>query len=340
MSAFRASSPGIAIITVSKAARALLPLALLGACAGAAPLASPGAQRQSLLALQAADLRVATIAYRLAAAGEPICPIKTRLTGLTIHDAAQYAPALRPAARRLLGAVDRVGVLAVAAGSPAARAGVMAGDVIVSVDGRPLSPSPETATASYAGVAAAYAMLERASSARLVSLEIERAGIGLALPIAPVTGCASQVQLRTSPEIEAKADGRIVSVTTALLDYVANDDELALAIGHEMAHNALGHRAMLEGQGLRRGTSGSYGRGNAQVLAVERAADRLGYYLMARAGFDPGVAASFWERLHVGPARSRRPPETHPDANARIDEAKRIAIEIADKRAAGNALTP
>lgn len=308
---------------------------------GTPPPASGIEQRQSLVALQSADLRVATIAYRLAAAGEPICPIKARLTGLTLHEAAQYSPALRDAARRVIGAGDRVGVLAVAPGSPAARAGVVAGDLIVSIDGVSLPFSPSVSTASYAGVAAAYAALERASAASLVSLEIERAGIGLRLTVAPVTGCASQVQLRTSPEIEAKADGRNLSVTTALLDYVSSDNELALAIAHEMAHNALGHRALLAAQGVRRGIFGSYGRNSsARLLEAERAADRLGYYLMARGGFDPAVAPLFWERLYQGPANSRHAPGTHPDARARIAEARIIANEIAAKRAGALALTP
>lgn len=277
-------------------------------------------------------------------AGEQICPRKTRLTGLTLHDANQYAPGLRQAARDVLKVGDRVTVLAVVPGSPAAQAGIAAGDVVLSIDGVPLAAARPAPTASHAGVAAAEAMLERASQGRTVPLEIERSDIGpgvsFYLQPAPVTACASQVQLRTSPEIEAKADGRLLSVTTALLDYVRNDDELALAVAHEMAHNALGHRAMLESMGVRRGLSGSYGRNNARVLAVERAADRFGYYLMARAGFDPGVAASFWERLHLGPARSRRSPETHPDASARITEARRTVLEIANKRAAGKSLTP
>lgn len=231
-------------------------------------------------------------------------------------------------------------MLAIGAGSPAARAGVMAGDLIVAINGVALSPTPSGTSASYAGVAAAYASLERASAARIMSLEIERTGIGLGLPIAPSTGCASQVQLRTSPMIEAKANGRNVTVTTALLGYVANDDELALAIAHEMAHNALGHRASLDAAGVRRGILGSYGDNAVKVLETERAADRLAYYLMARAGFDLGVVPGFWSRLYAGPAGGFANPRSHPTGAARIAEAHATIAEITRKRTSGHALTP
>lgn len=283
---------------------------------------------------------MATIAYRLAIAGEAICPNKARLTGLVLHDAAQYAPGLRDAARRALGVGDRVGVLAVAPNSPAARAGVLAGDVVVAIDGVPLVPTAPGATASFAGVAAAYAALDGASNARVFDLEIERVGTRLGLAVAPVAGCASQVQLRTSPEVEAKADGRVLSVSTALLDFVVEDDELALAIAHEMAHNALGHRRLLQARGIRPDAGGSSRADRAEILQVERIADRFGYFLMARAGYDTTVAPAFWQRLHDGPAHTRRDPQTHPTAPDRVAAAQATAAEIADKRARGLPLTP
>ncbi len=310
-------------------------LALLGACATVPPKVAD----IDLIALRGTDDHVATIAYRLAVAGEPICPRKARLTGLTLQDADQYAPRLRAAARSVLGAGERVSVLAVAPDSPAARAGILPGDVVVSIGGVRLVPSTPSANASFAGVAAALAKLDVAATARVFTLEVERGGIGLVVPVAPVTGCASQVQVRLSPEAYARADGRVLSVSTALLDYVRSDDELALAIAHEMAHNALGHRVSLEAEGVRLGTRLSAEQ-SARVLAVERVADRFGYYLMARAGFDPGVAAAFWQRLHEGPAGGRADPRTHPAAAIRIATARAIASQIADRKARGLPLTP
>lgn len=334
------SSIGTAAITVSRLAL-LGPLSLLSACAGTPRIETTADPSGSLLALRAADLRVATIAYRLAVAGEAICPNKERLTGLVLHDASQYAPGLRESARETLGAEDRVGVLAVATGSPAAKAGLLAGDSILFVDGVALSATRPSGKASYLGVAAAYAAFDRVPPRTPVfSVEVARGTTRLGTFVAPVTGCASRVQLRTSPEIEAKADGRVLSVTTALLDYARNDDELALAIAHEMAHNALGHRVALEARGVTPGKRRQSRDDQAAVLAIERIADRFGYYLMARAGFDLGFAPGFWHRLHEGPARSRSAPGTHPDVTDRVAQAAAIAAEISSKQARGTPLIP
>lgn len=342
MPACHASSTGTAAITTSRLAL-LGSLALLGACAGT-PMPEPIDQPAALRALQATDLRVATVAYWLAVAGEPICPRKTRLTGVTLHNAGQYAPALRQAAREILKVSDRISVLAVVPGSPAAKAGVVAGDALLSIGGVVLALVPATTVASYDSVAAAEARLERMAQARALSLEIGRgdieAGVGIVVELAPVAACVSQVQLRTSPEIEAKADGRYLSVTTAMLDYVRSDDELALVIAHEMAHNALGHRVALAERGVVPGNGGHSRREEAEVLAVERIADRFGYFLMARAGYDPGVAAGFWQRLHEGPARSRKAPGTHPSAADRVAHAVSTAAEIKIAQESGKLLTP
>lgn len=316
-------------------------LAALAACTTAAPSLrslSPDQKAQALLALQASDLRVATIAFRLAAKGSNICPIKTRLVGITLHDALQYAPALRTTAREVFGLGTRVAVLAVAPGSPADVAGVKAGDGLMAVQMERLAVS-QSSRSSYANVGAAYALLERSAAAGSVNMLVERAGATRSLTVGPVAGCASRVQLLPSPRIEARADGTNLSVTAGLLRYVRDDDELALALAHEMAHNALGHRVLLDSQRVRPRRA-ARGADAAKVLDTERAADRLAYYLMARAGYDIGVVPGFWKRLYQGPARDELGPSTHPDSAARIADAELVSAEILRKRRLGELLSP
>ena len=304
------------------------------------PVLSEDQGRQSLLALQAADLRVATVAYRLAAAGTAICPNKSSLTGLTLHDSAQYALSLRQSARLAFGLNDKVAVLAVAPESPAQRAGLRAGDAFLTIGGARLRQPLATKKATYAGVASAYALLEASAAAGPVQLDLEREGRTIAARLVPIAGCASRLQLLPRSTVEARADGSILSITTGLLDFVADDNELALVIAHEMAHNALGHRALLKSQGVRRGFFESFGGNAAKVRETERAADRLGYFLMARAGFDLAVAPAFWVRLYHGPAKARSRSASHPDARSRIDEARQAVQEIAMKRSANLPLSP
>ena len=290
--------------------------------------------------MQASDQRVASIAYRLSSTGESICPRKAALVGVTLHEAAQYDPALRDQARGVMKLSGRVGVLAVAAGSPAEKAGLQAGDGLVSIAGKPVVPSSPVKRGIYAGVATAYAQLAQAAAIGVVDLVVERGGHTLSVAVTPTAGCVSQVQLLPSPRIGARADGLHLSITTALVDYVADDNELALVIAHEMAHNALGHRAQFEAQGVRRGLFGSYGANAVKVLEAERAADRLAYFLMARAGFDPRVALAFWPRLYAGPAGGHGSVTTHPDQSMRINDAREAIAQIAAAAAAGRAPTP
>lgn len=273
----------------------------------------------ALLTLQAADLRVATVAFRLASAGVAVCPIVAGLTGITLHDASQYPASTREAARLAFGLGDHVAVAAVAPGSPAGRAGIVAGDGIVAIGDRPLAPAVLAQRASYDAVAAAYAALEAAAAKGTVPLRIERGDRRLAIDLVPAAGCASRVQLRSDRTIYAGASGSVLTVTTGLLAYVANDDELALAMAHEMAHNVLGHRASLA---ARDGSGDRSRAGEAAVRATEAAADRLAYVLMARAGYDVGVAEGFWRRLYAGPARGRANAATHRDLDSRIADAR------------------
>ena len=60
----------------------------------------------------------------------------------------------------------------------------------------------------------------------------------------------------------------------------------------------------------------------------EKEADHLGLILMAKAGYDPGAAVSFWERMHA--AGGGAPPEflsTHPSHDTRIREIRALLPE-------------
>lgn len=300
----------------------------------------PAEQAGVLRALQASDLRVATVAFRLASAGRDICPRTAAITGMTLHEPAQYAPALRRAVADVMRLSGRVGVLAVAPGSPADRGGLRADDALVSIGGEAVAATPPTRAGVYAGTGAAYGQLARAATSGSIAIVFERGGERRTATLVPVRGCVSQVQLLPSTRIHAKADGTHLSVTSALLDYVASDDELALVIAHEMAHNALGHRAQFEAQGIRRGLFGSYGADAIKVREAERAADRLGYFLMARAGYAPGVARSFWSRLYAGPAGGHSNVTTHPDLATRLADAQLAEQEIASAVRSGRVPTP
>ncbi|HLP25080.1 MAG TPA: M48 family metallopeptidase [Acidobacteriota bacterium] len=151
-----------------------------------------------------------------------------------------------------------------------------------------------------------------------------------------------------SPEVNAFAlPGGKVGVYTGLLNLAASDDELAVVIGHEIAHVTARHGAerMTWEQGIQMvgGVVGAtaesklspqssnlvklvYGAGT-QLAAVlphsrfqESEADKIGLRYAAKAGYDPRAALTFWAKMNqqsdapAGPALLR----THPTSEDRI----------------------
>jgi predicted Zn-dependent protease len=141
--------------------------------------------------------------------------------------------------------------------------------------------------------------------------------------------------------------GGKIAVYSGILPVAADETGLAVVVGHEVAHAVAHHGAErmsqllvaeLGGEALakaidekpeetRRLLMLAYGVGaNVGVLlpysrAQESEADRIGLVLMARAGYDPRAAVTFWERM-LDSAGSE-PPEflsTHPTTAARIED--------------------
>ena len=103
-----------------------------------------------------------------------------------------------------------------------------------------------------------------------------------ALTITGRPACASRFELLTSGE-SARADGSRVLVTRSLVESVPEDDMLAAAIAHELAHNLLRHPQKRTEEGT----------GWGKIRHNEREADRLSVWLLANAGFDTAGAVRF-----------------------------------------------
>lgn len=239
-------------------------------------------------ALAAQDLRLASIGYRLASANAPFCRIKGYNPGWVIHDIAQYPD--QSMARAAFGFATPLAVSGVVAGGPAAVAGIHAGDSIVSlrysVNGYDWAPG---AGQGYSRVAAYKALLaEGWKTENDPETIFRRDGQDVALRFHPGLVCASDFQVDTKDKADAGADGKMVSITTGMMDFAKDDGELAAAVAHEMAHNILGHRERLVALGRK--------KRNSDVKTTEVEADRLSIWLLANAGYDLDTAMRFWQR--------------------------------------------
>lgn len=288
--------------------------------------------------LRESDYRVQAIVYRLGAAGRALCAETLPLAGLAFHHLAEYAGAERPRAIADY-AIDRgPGILSVIEGSPAARAGLRAGDVVVAVNGAPVaSPAAIAAAADWRSrVADAEAALEEQLRLGPARLDLLRGGRPVVVTLAAEPGCPARGRLARSNQANAFADGRYAIMTTRFLGFFRTDEELAVAMAHELAHNILRHPQQLEAEGVPHGMMRHLGRNARLVRATEIEADRLSVRLLAVAGYDLGAILPFWRRVHSRGDSILYLVSAHPSlaARRRVIEAEIAAIRGAAPAAA------
>jgi predicted Zn-dependent protease len=177
--------------------------------------------------------------------------------------------------------------------------------------------------------------------------------------LAAATGPAAKgfdwrVSLVDSTEVNAFClpGGKIV-VYTGILPTAQNEAGLATVMGHEMAHATLRHgserllqqkatETLLTGVQYslgdmsyeqQRAVMGALGTGAQYGLLLpfsrrhESEADKIGLTYMARAGYDPREAISFWERMSKATSGSGKPLEfmsTHPSDATRIEQLRQL----------------
>ena len=302
----------------------LLCAALAGALGIAAPAPAAAAGQISSVrfeTLRAQDLRVASVAYRLSLANSAICAdTLTTQHGLILHSLEQYGSADRERAVRRFGLGANVNVMAVVEGSPAAKAGLTADDRLLSVNGEALVAGPAAwePGPSRASVQHALLMIARAMEKGEIVLRVAGSRGERDVRFQADRGCPADVELLPGNDVNAWADGERVVVSAGIVRRCRGDDDLALVIAHELAHNLLHHG--------RRSASLPHRQdkpflpsnvGARATYAIEEDADRLAVKLAGAAGYDLSGAESFLTDL----TRSGPPaPEsrTHPALERRL----------------------
>jgi hypothetical protein len=187
--------------------------------------------------------------------------------GVILERAAQGLPRPIDRVMRLRGIDVNPTVVDVFAGSPAAQAGLRPNDVICSFNGRRVVYYKD--------------LLDRLEGDRRDAprLEIERAGkrYEIALPYRPA--CTPPATFSPHGALSTGRYSSGVVVTRGLMDFVRSDDELAILVAHEMAHEIFGDKYT--------------------TREVEVRADRLSLEMARRAGYDIRAAVGIWERLAV-----------------------------------------
>jgi Zn-dependent protease with chaperone function len=299
--------------------------------------------------------RVDTVAFRIRTANVADCGARVSAQiGLYAATPQSLPRRYRSYAREALDITwARSTAISVVDGSPAARAGIVKGDEITALNGELI---PVTGTDDWI-----TRWLLR-NGLKPVEATIRRDGDDRTVTIAPVMGCAIPVVYAAAEDVNAYTDGEKIVVYAGMLDIAKTDAQLALIIGHELAHANLGHidkrmvnRLIGAASGLAIdggfalggiSTGGAFRREFTKVgmlaysVGFEREADYVGAYYAARAGYDLAGTEEVWRRIGLKHPDSIRFARTHPATPTRFIQMQKVAAEIVEKRARGEPLAP
>lgn len=237
--------------------------------------------------LQVADATVLSIGWKLAAANASLCARAAPSLGLLLLDARTFVdPAT---ARTTYGLSGDIGVAAVAAGSPAERAGLAANMTVTALGDEPVTALPLPATGSWERQYALQTKLEDLA-ARNGRITLDIAGKG-PVTLAGQPACFVRFMLDDGKG-NARATRRRVRIGHRLYNQVQRlpdaerEPVLAAVIAHELGHAVLDHQSRIE----KKERSG-------ETRRTEREADRVSVWLLANAGYDPQAALLMMRKI-------------------------------------------
>lgn len=315
------------------------------------------AHRQKIEAFQLRaerEERLHAISNAILAANADLCPRTRNFYGLAAATPEDYGVPRRDrqALREALGLDDRPTIMWVTEGLAADAAGVRKGDLITAVNGKDIG---------FGKGATRRVLREMNRRDEGLTLTLFRDGETIDAELTPGTACDYEVNLLDRSELNAYANGRAVFVTKGMMGFVESDEELALIIGHELAHNSENHmrsKQMNSMLGALAGAAIGAAIGNPNIASdfadlggevgasmfsqeFEAEADYVGLYFAGRAGYETAEAADLWRRMGVEhPSAIDLVGSSHPSTAMRFLSIEEAAKEFSRKRREGQALVP
>jgi beta-barrel assembly-enhancing protease len=298
--------------------------------------------------------RLHNVAFRIRAANQRDCKDRSAQIGLEAGTVPSLPRKFRSYSHEALSlSWTHATVLSVAETSPAAAGGIKPGDHVLTFNNEPV-PGSETADWIRRFV--------RENGERPIRVLVRRDGVDESRTVTPVLACTIPIELITDSSLNAFTTGDRIVVHSSILRVAHTDAQLALVVGHELAHANLGHMdKRLANQiigwaggatidaGLVLGgvwTGGvfaqQFARAGASAFSVnfEREADYVGAYYAARAGYDVAGAEEIWRAFSLENPDDIRVGRTHPITPVRFVQMQKAAAEITDKQRRSAPLVP
>ena len=196
--------------------------------------------------------RLDDIAFPLLVAARPLCGQKVApLSGVRYANAHSFKKDYVNAARAL-GFTDTLTIVGIAKGSVGERAGLSVGDRVLNVAGMPAPVGPNAMrelAARFAGRTQKGRRNSATESVGVTKFTVRRftgsaeggTSADISLELNADTVCASAATVVKADELNAWADGRGVYITSAMMRFANDDEELAVVVAHEIAHNGMRH---------------------------------------------------------------------------------------------------
>jgi len=253
---------------------------------------------------------------------------------------------------------SQVSIINIVKNSPADKAGLALGDIILEVEGYTF---PEGRNA-LKKISKHFKNIEEK---KIKTIKIDRNGEILTFDINQTKICNYPIIFTQDKIVNAYADGKSIIMTQGMVDYARDDNEIAMVIAHELAHNDRGHLDAMKKNTLIMGSigfvldlmtiyySGGTAGGDAQntemwskigrnaySVEFEKDADYGGVYYAYRAGYDISQVKNFWERIGSENPKQIAISSTHPATSERYLQIDKTVKEINKKKNDGLALVP
>ena len=294
--------------------------------------------------------RIYRIAAPLIIKNAVLCRTQARpLLGFTAKNQYSYPPELSVAARQSLGLDERLQVMQILDGSGAMRAGLKRGDILQTIQDITIPTGPQ------AEPEAARMLSPILKNLTEINITVIRQNQPITVNVPLTLACAFAIDVGNTQNVNAYADGRRILLTRGLLDWLSTDEDVAVIIAREIAHNVLQHAKQLQQMAtlsividnllLFKPDQVAANSSNGIKITPEKMdqdADRLALFMLARAGYDLASFTRVMQKLAQIPNASQANtyPALHPWTEGRQSVIQSTMKEIRQKQSAKKALVP
>lgn len=266
-------------------------------------------KQEQAIQLEKAFLYQLTQRARLAEVARPLlrdnvlaCGNKTKYSlGLFLHSIDDYEEPHRAVVKSMFETTEQLQILHILKSSPA-QGILMLGDIILSINDEPLPKGTRLGMRLLA---------EQLKQGTPLTVVIERKKQHLNVALIPDLICDYPVLLSHSSAINGYANGSTIIITQGLLNFAKRDNQLALIIAHEMAHNTESHipdrlsnsaigvllDIVLISNGIPSPFIATGLSANLYSQQYEIEADLMGLKLMRKAGYKIENLDQFWQQM-------------------------------------------